>query len=152
MDNIPSNPNINAYTMAQNPNSSYLLYKTNMVINQPMDGSTLGLMMLVTTLQWQPTLTGPTYSNAASQAGKAAFIMSGGQGAQDKVTNIVTKNATNAIHSIGITDTEVGVILGAAKIARDRRIDINGPRIFGGKSHLTLNQNSGSLGIGWEFK
>ena len=151
MNNVYASPTFNAYT-APDPNSSYFIYyKGGMQVHEPMEGSTMALMMLVATLQWQAPMAGPTYSNAAAQAGKAAYIVSGGQGAQDKVASIAAKNAGDGLHSIGITDAELGVVLGTAKVIRDKSVDVNGPRLGHIRTHLTATTNNASLGIRYEW-
>ncbi len=149
-NNTPSQySNLNAYTLV--PNQTYLS-RTDLVHNQtPLNGSTLGLMMLLSTFQYQAPHMAPTYSNAASQAGKAAFIVSGGQSFQDKLIAIATNKTLDLVHSIGITNTELGVVFGTAKVLRDRKIDFNGPKLFLIKTNLTFTPNSANLGFKYEW-
>jgi hypothetical protein len=148
--------NLRAYTLMPTPNSTYLTCtKGCQTVREPMSGSTMGLLMLLSTFQYQAPYMSPIYSNAASQAGKAAYIQSGGQAMQDKVTSVVSAKAEtvakNAYHSVGITDTEVGAVLVTAKVIRDRQIDTNGPRIYFLKTHFTVGLDHGSVGLGINF-
>ncbi len=142
--------NFNARTLIVEPNSSYLSNIHTSPIMVP-NTSTMGLMMLLSTFQYQPSLMGPMYAGAAATAGKAAFITSGGQAYQDRLAAMVTKNVIDVIHSAGITDTEMAITLGTAKIIRDRRIDVNGPKLGSIKTSLTATLGSGSLGIKYEW-
>jgi hypothetical protein len=143
---------LQAYTLVPEPNSSFLYRTKDVQIPQmPMSGGTLGILMILSTLQYQAPHMNPTYSNAASQAGKAAFVQSGGQGLQDQLTSKAEGAAKDAIRAVGITDTEVGAVLGTAKVVRDRQIDVNGPKIYFIKTHVTVGQDHGSLGLGVNF-
>jgi len=151
---------LTAYTaMPVYENSTYLnKYKGIPTIAEPMSGTTMGFLMLMSTLQYQAPYMAPQYSNAASQAGKAAFIQSGGQAMQDKITGKVTSQAESmakdTYHSVGITDTEVGVVLGAAKVFRDKQLDVNGPKftiINTIKTHVTVGQDHATLGLKMDF-
>jgi hypothetical protein len=116
-----------------------------------MDGSAVGLMMILSTLQYQAPYLNPTYSNAASQAGKAAFIQVGGQDVQNKITAQATNQAKDVVHSMGITDTEMGAVFGGAKVIRDRQVDVNGPKIYFIKTHITVGQDHANVGLGINF-
>jgi hypothetical protein len=111
----------------------------------------MGIMMLLSAFQYQAPYMGPTYQQAASQAGKAAYIVSGGQAFQDKLGNVASKNATDLVHSVGITDPEMGVVYGGYKIYKSRQIDLKLPRIGPVKFNLTAGQQSGSIGARYEY-
>jgi hypothetical protein len=143
---------LQAYTLMPETNSTYLLDSHYRATAEPISGPTIGLMAILSTFQYQAPYMSPMYSNAASQFGKAAYSETGGQAMQDKATKLATKNATDVVHSMGITDGELGVVLGTAKVIRDRRLDLNGPKVLSIKTHLTLDQNSANLGLRWEFK
>lgn len=152
----PSPTQLTAYVGMPSSNQTYLNCMKNCPIAQPpMSGGAMGMLMILSTLQYQAPYMNPVYSNAASQAGKAAFIESGGQAFQDKISSTASNKAMNmakdTYHSVGITDTEVGVVLGAAKVVRDKRLDVNGPKIYFIKTHVTVGQDNGSLGLGINF-
>ena len=133
-------------------NSSYLSCVKNCpTFKTPMDGSTVGIMMLLSTLQYQAPYMNPVYANAAGQAGKAAFIQVGGQDVQNKLTSKAESQAKDTIHAIGITDTELGVVLGTAKIVRDKQVDVNGPKIYFIRTHISVGQDHANLGLGFSF-
>lgn len=147
----PSPQELTAYVGMPTDNASYLsCMKSCPVPAAPMSSGTVGILMILSTLQYQAPYMG-TYSNAASQAGKAAFIESGAQGASNTLTSKAESVAKDAYHSVGITDTEVGAVLGAAKVMRDRQVDVNGPKIYFMKTHVTVGQDHGSLGLGIDF-
>lgn len=152
----PQHPiELRASTLMPSDNSSYLSCAKNCpTVQHPLDSATMGVMMLLSTLQYQAPYMGP-YSTAASQAGKAAFIQSGGQAMQDKIADMASKKAEaigkDAYHSVGITDTQVAVALSAAKVIRDKQIDVNGPRVYFVKTHLTVAPDHGSVGLGIDF-
>ena len=133
------------------PDNSSYLSNTHYSSPRAMDSSTLGLMMLLSTLQYQAPYTSPTYSAAFSNVGKAAFMVSGGQAMQDKATAMAESGVKNGFHSIGVTDTELGIPLGIAKVVRDKKLTVKGPRFYNVKTDLTATQTGGSLGIsyGW---
>jgi hypothetical protein len=142
---------LKAYCGMPEDNSTYLANTKLMPATQPIGEGTVGLLMLMSTLQYQAPYMNPIYSNAASQAGKAAFVQSGGQGTQDKVMQKAEAQAKDAAHSVGVTDTEIGIVLGSAKIVRDKQVDLNGPKIFFIKTHLTVGQDRGSVGLKMDF-
>lgn len=143
---------LKAYVGAPPDNASYLTCMKNCPsVTTPMDSGTFGMLLLLSTLQYQAPYMGPTYSNAASQAGKAAYVQVGGQAMQDKMTSQAENQAKQAVKSLGITDAEMGVVLGTAKVVRDRQIDVNGPKIYFVKTHVTVGQDHGSLGLGINF-
>lgn len=146
MDNIYSNTT--ASTLVSEPNSSYLGNIHSKPLVMPLSDPTMGLMMLLSTFQYQAPYMNGTYSNAASQAGKAAFVMSGGQDAQNKLAD----KSKDFVYSLGLTNAEMGLLLGSAKTIRDRQLTINGPRIYSVKTNLTASQTGGSIGLGWTFK
>lgn len=142
---------LTAYT-AVAPNDSYLSHTSGIpTISDPMSSPTMGLMMLLSTFQYQSPYMNPTYSNAASQIGKAAFIKSGGQDFQDKAISYANKTARQTVYSLGIDGNQVGIILGAAKVIRDRQVDLKGPNIGPVKSNLTINPNTGIMGLKYEW-
>ncbi len=140
-----------AYTEVPEPNATYLSHTNGTpVFTDPLSGSTIGMMMILSTFQIQAPCTG-SCANATSQAGKAAYIQGGLQGTQDKMGSKAENEVKDSLHSVGITDTEMGVALGSAKIVKDRSINVNGPRIGFVKTHLTITQNSGTVGLRWSF-
>lgn len=145
--NQPSYADLTACTLVPEVNTSYLSQTSVTPAVAPMGGSTMGLMMLLSTFQYQAPYMGPTYSNAASQAGKAAFIQSGGQKMEDGLRGYGVKQAKDA----GLTDAEAVVLFGAAKTLRNRQLDFNGPRVYSIKTHLTLGTESGSVGLKYEW-
>lgn len=150
-NNLYSYQNLKAYTLVPDSNSSYMSNLHYSSPGDPISGPTIGLMMALSALQWQGPTMGPVYSQAASQAGKAAYIQSGGQEMQNRVTSKVENTAKDAVHSIGITDNELGVVLGAAKVYKDRAFSVKGPRIGPIRTTLTATQNSGTVGLGWNW-
>lgn len=143
--------NTDAYTLALQPNVSYLSNTHSTALGMPQSSSTLGLMMMLSTLQYQAPYINSAYTNVAGKVGQAAYIQSGGKSFQENLTDKATQNATEAAHNVGITDKEAAIILGSAKIIKDREIDVNGPRIYSIRSHLTMTQSSGSIGIKYEW-
>lgn len=142
-----------AYTLMPEPNSTYLVHTKDIVVPaDPLSGSTMGLMMILSTFQFQPPTFNPAYSNALSQASKAAFIESGGQAFQDKAKGYATNQGKDVIHEIGINDTELGIVLGSAKVIRDKQVDVKGPNIAFIHTHLTVGQDHGSVQLGWNWK
>ena len=144
-------PGLNACTLASDVNSSYLANTGHIPTFAPTSGPTTGLMMLLSTLQYQAPYMNPTYSNAASQAGKAAFVESGGQAFQDKTVGMTTREGIDFAHSIGINDTEMGIVGFTAKTLRSRQVNFKGPSIGPVKSNLTGTENSGSIGFKYEW-
>lgn len=143
---------LQAYTLVPEPNSSYLINNRYKAGPPPLSNSTIGLLAIISTFQYQTPYMSPVYSNAAAQASKAAYIESGGQAMQDKFSGVSTQDATETVHSLGITDGELGAIFGTAKVVRDRKIDIAGPKFWDFDTHLTASPNSGSIGIKWSFE
>ena len=153
MDNTisVSNQELNSCNLVQEPNVSYL-YDTHSVTSpNPLSASTLGLMMFLSTLQYQASYLNGQYSDAANNAGKAAFIESGGQDFQNKLVSFTEKTGRNAIHSAGITDIEAGIVLGAAKTIKSRQLDFSGPSIYSIKTRLTFTQDTCSVGLKYEW-
>jgi hypothetical protein len=116
----------------------------------------MGLMMLLSSFQFQSPLGSAAFPNAAlDQASKAAYIQSGGQAFQDnatsKVTNAATKNLREVAGNCGITEGEAAVVLGTAKVVKDRQFSLNGPQIYSIKTHLTGTPNSGIVNIKYEW-
>ena|ERR1035437_9151206 len=143
---------LSAYTLAPEPNSSYLSYtKGSPVTADPISGSTVGLMMMLSSLQYQAPTMNPMYSAAADKAGQAAFIQSGGQAFQDKFTSVVTKKGAIVAHDMGITDGEMGIVGGTYKAFRTRQIDLKGPKIYSVGTSLTMSGTSGILGVRYDF-
>jgi hypothetical protein len=144
--------NTTAYTLMPEPNITYLVKTKDVIVPaDPLSGSTVGLMMILSTFQYQSPTVNPSYSNALNQASKAAFVEVGGQEFQNKIKGYGTDKGRDFVHSIG-ADTELGVLLGAAKVVRDRQIDVRGPNISFVHTHLTVGQDHGSIGLGWEWK
>jgi hypothetical protein len=143
--------NLNAYTLVPEPNGTYLSRTANIPIANPLSGSTMGLMMLLSTFQYQASSMG-TYSNAATQASKAAAIVSGEQDMQDRFIKLITNDSKDAMHSVGITDTEAGIVLETAKTIKNKQLQINGPKIYLIKSKLTIGQDNASIGLGYNFE
>lgn len=132
-------------------NSTYLSNTHISVPQEAVSTPTLGLLMLLSTLQYQPTYVDAKYQAAANSAGKAAFTQVGGQAFQDKATNLAGKKAIDLAHGAGITDMEGAVVLGGYKIYKDRQVNVNGPRIGIFRSHLTVSEKSGSIGLRYEW-
>lgn len=151
MDNF-SYSNLSAYTLVPEPNGTYLSKTANIPIANPLSGSTMGLMMLLSTFQCQASSMGSTYSTAVTQASKAAAIISGEQDIQNKLIKIITNDSKDTLHSIGITDTEAGLVLETAKTIKNRQLQINGPKIYLIKTKLTIGQDNGSIGLGYNFE
>lgn len=142
---------LTACTLAVDPNSTYLNHIANIPTVQPANDPILGLMMLLSTLQYQAPYMNSTYSNAANQAGKAAYTESGGQQLQNNFVQKVSKEATETGHNLGLTDTEMGVLFETAKTAKTHKLDLNGPKVYFIKTHLTIEENKGSIGLGWNW-
>jgi hypothetical protein len=106
----------------------------------------MGLMMLLSTLQYQAPHIGPFYQEAAKKVGRAAFVESGGQSAQDGVLRMATDKGKEA----GL-ESQMALLVGAAKTVRDRELTLNGPKIDFVKTKLTVSPNSGTLGFGWNW-
>lgn len=141
----------NACTLVPDTNSTYL-YKTHTpVIIEPMSGSTMGLMMLLSTLQYQSSYLPSQYSDAANRAGQAAFIQSGGKAMQDKMTNMATKEGQSTAYSLGLTDFEMGATGLIYKTIRSKQVNIKGPSIGPVKTTLQGTQNSGTIGFKYEW-
>jgi hypothetical protein len=139
---------LNAYTLVPEPNSTYLGHTSgSLVVADPMSGPTMGLMMLLSTLQYQAPYMNPVYSNAASQIGKVAFVQSGGQAVQDKTLSFATKDGLDFAHSIAITDAEMGIVGLTLKTIRARQLNLNGPKFYSIKTDLTINQQTASMEI-----
>lgn len=152
MDNtFPTYSNLNACALVAEPNSSYLYNTHAQPVVIPLSSPTMGLMMLLSTFQYEAPYMNPTYSGAASEVGKAAFITSGGQAIQDKEIGVFTKDGTNFAHSIGLTDTELGMVGFTAKTIRRHELNINGPKVLGIKINLTADPQSGSIGLKYGF-
>lgn len=153
---IAQSTNLTATILASESNTTHLSQINNLHIADPMSSSTMGLMMLLSTLQYQAPYMDPRYSYAASQAGKAAFIESGGQALQDRFIAMTNKKATdmgkNAIRYIGVSEVQLGIVLGTYKVYKARQIDIKGPTLHSINTNLTLGTDHGSIGLGWNFK
>jgi hypothetical protein len=117
----------------------------------PLNSNTLGLMMLLSSFQYQPLVFNPAYTDAITAAGRAAYVESGGKAMQDHIAIKAENEAKNDLYSVGITDTELIVVLGAAKIYRDKQIKFRGPKLGPVKTDLTLKQDGGTLGIKYEW-
>lgn len=142
----------NLYTcsLVQEPNSSYLA-NLQLVSKPQMDGSTIGLMMVLSTLQYQAPYLNPNYSNAAYQASKAASIESGLTDMQSKVLKMMTNNVKNTAHSMGVNDTEIVILLGTTNTIKNKNLDFNGPELGSIKTHLNINTNIGSVGFKYDW-
>jgi hypothetical protein len=109
-------------------------------------------MALLSTFQYQAPPVNPTYTVAFATVSRAAFAQSGGAAMQSKATQLATKDATDMVHSAGVTDTEMAIVLGTAKTIRDKSLNVNGPKIYFIHTNLTATQNSGTLGLRWDLK
>ena len=141
-----------AYTLMPEPNQTYLVQTKNVVVPaDPLSGSTIGFMMILSTFQYQSPTLNPTYSNALGQASRAAFIEEGGQDFQNSLTDYATKNGIDVAHSVGITNTEMGVVGFTLKTYQRKQLNVNGPKFYGIRSSLTLSPGSGNIGFkyGW---
>ena len=145
--NQPAYVDLTACTLVPEANVSYLAHTSGTPVVAPMSGSTMGLMLFLSTLQYQPSYLGPAYSGPAAQAGKAAFVEAGGPQSQN---NLRTYSLDQG-HEMGITNAEGAVVFGAARIIQKRQIDWTGPSFYSVKPHLTLSPNSGTLGLKWSF-
>lgn len=132
------------------PNDFYLA-DTHYTAPKLADSSTAGLMMLLSTFQYQAPYMSPVYSNAASQLGKAAYIQSGAQSFQDKFLQSRERDLRDIARDLGITDGEAAVFLGTAKIVRDKQISLDGPKIHSISTHLTGDQSSGKIMLKWDY-
>lgn len=146
------NSGLKAYTLVPDqPNASYLSNTHFSAAPDPIGGSTIGFLMILSTLQYSAPTMSPTYSTAASKAGNAAFIQSGGQEIQGKLASRVEREAKEIVHDVGISENQVGVVLGAAKIVRDRQVEFNGPKVYFVKTHMSVSPGQGLLGLKVEF-
>ncbi|CAM6004848.1 unnamed protein product [Sphagnum balticum] len=149
---MPPSMKLVAYTGMPSDNSTYLsCFKNCPVVKPQMDGSTMGLLMILSTLQFNTSMVPPAYSSAAQQAGHAAYVQSGGQSTQDNLTGKASAEGMNVLHSLGITDTEAGIVGGGLKIVRDKQVNVNGPKIYFIKTHITVGQDNANLGLGINF-
>lgn len=142
---------IKACTLMPSPNETYLANTAYKGQEPSMDGGSLGLMMLLSTFQLTSPTMNPAYSNAANQAGKAAYIQSGGQAKQDRFLTMAERNARDTAHQVGITDTEMTVVLTTAKVVKDRKVDLKGPSLYDVKTSLTADPSSATLGFKYEW-
>jgi len=145
--NSPAYVDLTACTLVPEANVSYLAHTSGTPVVAPMSGPTLGLMMFLSTLQYQSSYLGPTYSNAAGQAGKAAFVEAGGPQGQNNLRTY----GLNQSHEMGLTNAEGAIIFGTARILQKRQIDWTGPSLYSVKPHLTLSPQSGSIGLKYEW-
>jgi hypothetical protein len=143
--------NLYSCTIVPSPNSSYLYNTHTPTIQDPLGSSTMGLMMILSTFQYQAPTMNQNYSTALNSASKAAFIQSGGQNMENKVIYRTTSMFTDTAHSIGITDPEMIAVFGTAKVIRSRQMNINGPKIYSISTHISVNQNSGNLSFKYEW-
>lgn len=143
---------LQASTLVPEPNGSYLHDSHYKAPAEGLNGSALGLMAIISMFQYQaPYMTGP-YAGAVSQASKAAYIQSGGQALQTKLQSRAETEAKNIVYATGINEKQLGAVLGTVKVIRDRRLDLNGPKILSISTNLTATPNSGSVGLKWSFK
>jgi hypothetical protein len=142
---------LTAYTLSVDLNSTYLSQTSTLPATRHINDPTLGLMMLLSTLQYESPYMNQTYSNAANQAGKAAYVESGGQGLQNNFLQRLGKETTDAGHQMGLTDTEMGILFETAKTAKTHKLDINGPKVYFMKTRLTIEESRGSVGVGWSW-
>lgn len=120
-------------------------------VQNPMDSGTMGLLMILSVFQYQ-TPTNPTYNWTLSQAGHAAYIQSGAQDFQDKLASKAEYVVRTTIRSIGVTDGQVGVLIGITNTIRTKELSLDGPRIQSVTTHLHVSENSANIGLGLEFK
>lgn len=132
-------------------NSSYLANTHYTAPKASLDGSTMALMMVLSTFQYGSLSSDPSAANAFSQAGKAAYIQSGGQAVQDRLGKMAETNATGFVHSMGLTDVEMGAVYEAYRVNKTHQIKFNGPRIGRIKSDLTLDMQTANIGLKYEF-
>lgn len=149
MPNVVYTANTCALVNDANP----LIYQTSKVpvIADPMSGSTMGLLMLISTLQYQAPYMNPKYSDAGEKAGHAAFIQVGGQAMQDRATNYATKQGQSTAYSLGLTDLEMGIVGGTYKTIRSKEFNVRGPRFWGIKPNLTATPTSANIGFKYEW-
>lgn len=115
-----------------------------------MSESTVGLLALLSTLNFYAPVS-PAYMSAANAAGRAAFIQSGGQALQDKLTSISETRARRAIYWLGISDTQIAVLLGTAKVINDKQLALPGPRFYQVNTSFSVAPEYGSVGLSWGF-
>jgi hypothetical protein len=144
--------NLQASTLMPDANSTYYMRTKDVpYIADPMSGSTMGLLMILSIMQYEAPYVNPAYSTALSKAGTAAYSQSGGQAFQDRATARVEKEAKGIMTSMGITEGEAAVVVGTAKVVRDKQLDIAGPRWHFIQTHLTAGMDHMTLGIKIEF-
>lgn len=146
-----SYPGLQASTIVAETNISYMSHTHVVAVQEPLSGTTIGLLMLLSTLQYQAPYMSPIYSTAALQIGQKAFVDSGGKSFQDRFLSNMEIRGKNLTHEIGITDGELGATLGTLKVIRDRQINLNGPRIYSVKTGLTADPNSASMKFNYEW-
>ena len=146
-----SYPNLTAHTLVVDTNSTYLANTGHTPVVAPLSSPTLGLMMFLSSFQYTSGYIDPMYADAANKAGQAAYITSGAQAIQDKFVQDETRSGTGFAHSIGVTDTEMGIAGLTYKTLRKRELDLNGPKILEVKTTLQGTQTGGSLGLRYEW-
>jgi hypothetical protein len=128
-----------------------LSHTSTTLYSEPLSGPTMGLMMLLSTLQYQAPYMNPVYSDAAYKAGKAAYIESGGQKLEDNLKKYGTDQANDGMLEIGLTEAEIGILAGSVKTYRTKQINVRGPKIGFIETKLTAGENNGSIGLRWNF-
>jgi hypothetical protein len=134
-------PELTAQTLQVEPNSTYLNKTQGLpTIQDPMSGSTVGFLMIISAFQYASPIDTPVYTQAFSQAGKAAYIQSGGQDFQNKLQSKAEAKAKQAVSNIGLQE-----------VVRDRQVQFNGPSILSVKTHATLAPDQATVGLKLEF-
>lgn len=139
--------NINSYTLLSDPNTFYWSNTKNMGSITSINDPSIGLLVILSVFQYQTPYINPMYSEAANKASQAAFIQSGAQTAQDKISQI----GIDFAHSMGVNDMEMGIFVGTVKTVKNRQMEINGPKLYSIKTHLTGTQNSTNIGFKYEW-
>lgn len=130
---------------------SYLPHMNTVPIQEPLSAPTMGLLMVLSTLQYQAPYMSPIYSSAASQIGQKAFTDMGGKSFKDRLMSGMESKGKSIAHSIGITDGELGVTLGTLRVIRARQINLNGPKIYSIRTSLTATPTDGTMVFKYEW-
>ena len=144
------------YDIISNPNSTYLSSLHFSYVTTGLDAFGTAIMLFLSTLQYQAPYLGQ-YSGAAASAGQAAFITNGGQALQDKFVQNESKQALDFAHSLGLTDTEMGVVGLTYKTYKDRTLNVNIPKVYSTNINLTIQPdnatvgNNAGIGLNWKF-
>lgn len=106
-------------------------------------------MVGVMSLQYQPVA--PMFREATNTASRAAYMQSGTDKLVDRFTVYSEKKAARTARESGIPEPMFAGMITTAKVIRDKRIDVHGPKIIYGKTYLTVSPDNGIVSIGWNF-